>query len=148
MDVFERYLKGHDPHHVERFFRECFSSGFTQRPDLTMMGILSGLEMACWDILGKAFDRPVYALIGGLMNKRIRSYTYLYPLPHHNIKDFWLSPEMAAESAIEMVKLGFTALKFDPAGPYTIRSKKFNSRRARSCRKFCSLCENSSWQKL
>ena len=51
-DVFERYLKGHDPHHVERFFRECYSSGFTQRPDLSMMGVCSGLEMACWDIVG------------------------------------------------------------------------------------------------
>ena len=35
-DVFDRYLKDHDPHHVERFFRECYSSGFTQRTDLSM----------------------------------------------------------------------------------------------------------------
>ena len=120
-DVFNRHMYNENPENVELMFRRAYSSGFTQRPDLTVMGAFSGLEIACWDILGKAFDRPVYALIGGLMNKRIRSYTYLYPLPHHNIKDFWLSPEMAAESAVEMVKLGFTALKFDPAGPYTIR---------------------------
>ena len=36
-DVFERYLLNHDPHHIERFFRQAYSSGFTQRPDLTMM---------------------------------------------------------------------------------------------------------------
>ena len=120
-DVFNRHMLGENPENIELMFRRAYSSGFTQRPDLTVMGAFSGLEIACWDILGKALDRPVYALIGGLMNKRIRSYTYLYPLPHHDIKDFLLSPEMAAESAVEMVRLGFTALKFDPAGPYTMR---------------------------
>ena len=71
-DVFERYLKGHDPHHIERFFRECFSSGFTQRPDLTMMGVLSGLEMSCWDIIGKAANKPIYELIGGKVHDKLR----------------------------------------------------------------------------
>lgn len=63
-DVFERYLLNHDPHHIERFFRQAYSSGFTQRPDLTMMGVVSGLEMACWDIIGKAANKPVYELLG------------------------------------------------------------------------------------
>lgn len=35
--------------------------------------------------------------------------------------DFWTSPDLAAEAAADMVKLGFTAVKFDPAGPYTMR---------------------------
>ena len=61
------------------FWREAYSSGFTQRPDLTMMGVVSGLEMACWDIIGKAAGKPVYELLGGLVNERLRSYTYLYP---------------------------------------------------------------------
>jgi len=60
-------------------FRRAYSSGFTQRPDPTVMGAFSGLEIACWDILGKARNRPVHALLGGKMNDRIRSYTYLYP---------------------------------------------------------------------
>ena len=58
-DVFERHLLNRDPHHVERLFRQAYSSGFTQRPDLTMMGVVSGLEMACWDIIGKAAGKPV-----------------------------------------------------------------------------------------
>jgi len=119
-DVFERHMTGENPENIEKMFRRAYSSGFTQRPDLTVMGAFSGLEMACWDILGKAHDRPVYALLGGLMNERIRSYTYLYPLEHHD-ENFWISPEQQAESATEMVKLGFTAIKFDPAGPYTMR---------------------------
>jgi len=120
-DVFSRHMQGENPENIELMFRRVYSSGFTQRPDLTVMGAFSGLEIACWDILGKARDRPVYALLGGKMNDRIRAYTYLYPLPHHDLTAFWTSPEMAAESAFDCVARGFTAIKFDPAGPYTMR---------------------------
>jgi len=120
-DVFERHMAGENPENIEMMFRRAYSGGFTQRPDPTVIGAFSGLEIACWDILGKAHDRPVYALIGGLMNERMRSYTYLYPLPHHDFDAYWTSPDMHAESAAEMIKLGFTAVKFDPAGPYTVR---------------------------
>jgi L-alanine-DL-glutamate epimerase-like enolase superfamily enzyme len=120
-DVFERHMAGENPENTEMMFRRAYSSGFTQRPDLTVMGAFSGLEMACWDILGKAHERPVYALLGGLMNERIRSYSYLYPLAHHDLNTFWNDPQMTAESAAKMVEQGFTAVKFDPAGPYTVR---------------------------
>jgi len=120
-DVFERHMAGENPENTEMMFRRAYSSGFTQRPDLTVMGAFSGLEMACWDILGKAHERPVYALLGGLMNERIRSYSYLYPLAHHDLNTFWNDPQMLAESAAKMVEQGFTAVKFDPAGPNTVR---------------------------
>jgi len=120
-DVFARHMAGESPENIELMFRRAYSSGFTQRPDLTVMGAFSGLEIACWDILGKARDRPVWALLGGRMNDRIRAYTYLYPLPHHDLSLFWTSPEMAAESALDCVSRGYTAIKFDPAGPYTMR---------------------------
>ncbi|MEM9579498.1 MAG: mandelate racemase/muconate lactonizing enzyme family protein [Pseudomonadota bacterium] len=120
-DVFERHMQGENPENIELMFRRVYSSGFTQRPDLTVMGAFSGLEIACWDILGKDRDRPVHALLGGQMNTRIRAYTYLYPLPHHDMAGFWISPEMAAESASDAVARGYTAVKFDPAGPYTMR---------------------------
>ena len=120
-DVFARHMLGENPENIELMFRRVYSSGFTQRPDLTIMGAFSGLEIACWDIVGKANDRPVYAMLGGKMNDRVRSYTYLYPLDHHDPSAFWTSPDMQAESAKAMVDLGFTAVKFDPAGPYTLR---------------------------
>ncbi|AFO90188.1 mandelate racemase/muconate lactonizing enzyme family protein [Phaeobacter inhibens] len=120
-DVFERHMQGMNPENIEWMFRRAYSSGFTQRPDLSVMGAFSGLEIACWDILGKDRDRPVHALIGGRMNDRLRAYTYLYPLPHHDIDAFWNTPELAAESAIAAVEKGYTAVKFDPAGPYTMR---------------------------
>lgn len=120
-DVFVRHMMNENPENIEMMFRRAYSSGFTQRPDLSVIGAFSGLEIACWDILGKAHNRPVYALLGGKMNDQIRSYTYLYPMEHHDALEFWISPEMQAESALEMVRLGFTAIKFDPAGPYTAR---------------------------
>lgn len=120
-DVFDRYLKGHDPHHVERFYREAYSSGFTQRPDLSMMGVISGLEMACWDIIGKAANKPVYELIGGKVNDKLRSYTYLYPENRQGEYDYD-NVELAVECAIQNMEKGFTALKFDPAGPYSAYS--------------------------
>ncbi|MBT4240155.1 MAG: mandelate racemase/muconate lactonizing enzyme family protein [Oceanospirillaceae bacterium] len=120
-DVFDRYLKGHDPHHIERFFRECYSSGFTQRPDLTMMGACSGLEMACWDIIGKAAGKPVYELIGGKVHDKLRCYTYLYPTNSKGEHDYDC-PDLAVECALKNMEQGFTALKFDPAGPYSAYS--------------------------
>jgi L-alanine-DL-glutamate epimerase-like enolase superfamily enzyme len=121
-DVFERHMAGTDPARVELMFRRVYSSGFTQRPDPTVIGAFAGLEIACWDILGKARGVPVHALLGGQVQERIRAYTYLYPTrPHHTLPRFWVEPEQAAESAADMVAKGYTAVKFDPAGPYTIR---------------------------
>jgi galactonate dehydratase len=120
-DVFARHMAGENPENIELMFRRAYSAGFTQRPDPTVMGAFSGLEIACWDILGKARNRPVWALLGGRMNDRIRSYTYLYPEPGNATADFWVNPDAAAAAALRFVNMGFTAVKFDPAGPYTIR---------------------------
>lgn len=127
-DVFDRHMAGENPENVELMFRRAYSSGFTQRPDLTVMGAFSGLEIACWDILGKDRDRPVHALIGGRMNSRIRAYSYLYPSDQHPLPAFWSSPDMAAEAAVDLADKGYTAVKFDPAGPYTIRGGHMPSR--------------------
>lgn len=120
-DVFQRHMAGENPENIELMYRRAYSSGFTQRPDLTVMGAFSGLEIACWDILGKARERPVWAMLGGRMNDRLRLYTYLYPLPQHPLPAFWVDADMAAEAAVACVDQGYTAVKFDPAGPYTMR---------------------------
>lgn len=127
-DVFERHMAGENPENIELMFRRAYSSGFSQRPDPTVMGAFSGLEIACWDIIGKARGRPVHALLGGRVQDRVRAYSYLYPLAHHDVNAFWSSPEMAAESAEALVNEGYTAVKFDPAGPYTIRGGHMPSR--------------------
>ena len=117
-DMFDRYVRGTDPHDIEVMWRRIYSAGFTQHPDLTVMGVLSALEMACWDIVGKEANQPVYKLLGGQVHERLRSYTYIYPRPEDKT-DVYHDPDLAAERAGEYLAQGFTALKFDPAGPYS-----------------------------
>src|ERR1022692_4608433 len=117
-DVFARRFLGRDPFQIESIWRETYGSGFTLRPDASMMGVLSALEMACWDIIGKAVEQPIYNLLGGKLNERLRSYTYLYPGEGEG-DDFYADPERSAQRAAEYVKLGFTGLKFDPTGGYS-----------------------------
>lgn len=117
-DVFARYMEGQDPHDIEAMWRRVYSSGFTQHPDLTLMGVMSALEMACWDIVGKEAGQPVYKLLGGQVHESLRSYTYIYPRPG-DATDVYHDPDLAAERAQLYLDMGFTALKFDPAGPYS-----------------------------
>lgn len=119
LDLADRTLIGESPFDIERFWRTAYSAGFTQRPDLSLQGVMSGLEMACWDIIGKTLDQPIYNLLGGRAQERLRAYTYLYPDPNDET-DVYLDPDLAARRAVEEVERGFTALKFDPAGPYTV----------------------------
>ncbi|MGB0508011.1 MAG: mandelate racemase/muconate lactonizing enzyme family protein [Pikeienuella sp.] len=125
-DVFQRHFEGADPHRIEHLYRLTYGSGYSLRPDPTLMGIFSGLEIACWDIIGKAAGKPVCDLLGGRTREKVRSYTYLYPAdeadvyPDEDQVNVYNSPEMAAERALYYVDQGFTGIKFDPAGPYTV----------------------------
>ncbi|MDR2303841.1 MAG: mandelate racemase/muconate lactonizing enzyme family protein [Treponema sp.] len=70
---------------------------------------VSGIEAACWDITGKVCRKPLYQLLGGKAREKIRVYANgWYQGPR--------TPEGFAEKAKEMVKKGYTALKFDPFG--------------------------------
>ncbi len=117
-DVFARRFAGRDPFQIESIWRESYGSGFSLRPDLSLMGVVSGLEMACWDIVGKAVEQPAYNLLGGRVNDRLRSYTYLYPAAGES-DDFYHDADRSAERAADYVKQGFTALKFDPTGGFS-----------------------------
>lgn len=118
-DVCERHVIGADPFKIERLWRAVYGRGYSLRPDLSLVGVLSGIEMACWDIVGKALDKPVYELLGGRLREGLRSYTYLYPEPGEDERVYG-DPDLAAERAAACVAQGFTAVKFDPAGPYTV----------------------------
>lgn len=118
-DVFERYFYNANPSRIETLWRRVYGSGYTLRPDVSLMSVLSGLEMACWDIVGKSANRPIYELLGGKVHSKLRSYTYIYPRPGENTK-VYSDPDLAAERALEYLAMGFTALKFDPSGPYTV----------------------------
>ena len=136
-DVFGRYLLDQDPHDIEKLWRRVYSAGFTQHPDLTLMGVLSALEMACWDIVGKEAGQPVYRLLGGRVHERLRTYTYIYARPGDR-SDVYLDPDLAAERAVEYLNLGFTALKFDPAGPYSaFDGRQLGLVDLERCERFC-----------
>lgn len=127
VDTFERFMAGDDPHNIEAMFRRAYSAGFTQRPDVTMMGVFSGIEMAVWDVLGKALERPVHQLLGGRFHERLRTYTYLYPRQVHDPTlpadeaDVYHDAAEAATRAAEYVAQGWTAVKQDPTGPYSFQ---------------------------
>ena len=118
-DMAERLFIGFDPFKTEQLWRMAHGAGFTHRPDMSVMGVFSGLEMACWDIVGKVLDKPCYELLGGQVHERLRSYTYLYP-PQGAGDDFYDDAVRSAEQAAAYVKKGFTAVKFDPVGPYSV----------------------------
>lgn len=117
-DVCARHVIGSDPFKIERLWRNVYGSGYTLRPDLSLMGVLSGIEMACWDIVGKELDKPVYELLGGQVRERLRSYTYIYPAEGED-EGIYHDPDRSAQRAAEYVAQGFTAIKFDPAGAYS-----------------------------
>jgi len=125
-DICARHVIGHDPFKIERLWRNVYGAGYSLRPDVSVMGILSGVEMACWDIVGKETDKPVYELLGGKVHERLRSYTYIYPktgsvyVDDDDPRNVYANADLAAEYAAEYVAEGFTAIKFDPVGPYTV----------------------------
>jgi len=114
-DVCARYVVGTEPFKIERLWRIVYSSNYTQHPDLSLMGVLSAVEIALWDIVGKELDKPIYELLGGQVHEKLRSYTYLYAEEQDQV-DVYHDPILAAERAAEYVSQGFTAVKFDPAG--------------------------------
>jgi 2-dehydro-3-deoxyphosphogalactonate aldolase len=122
-DIFDRYIIGRDPFDTETIGRIVYSNNYGQHPDLSVGGVLSGLDMACWDIIGKAVNKPIYKLLGGKVHEKLRSYTYLYPVNSDtpegidSIVDIFGDAEIAPKRALDYLKEGFTAVKFDPVMP-------------------------------
>lgn len=140
-DIYQRYVEGMDPFHIEKLWRLVYGSGYTLRPDVTAMSVLSAIEIALWDIKGKATGKPVYELLGGKVHERLRSYTYIYPdtAKGQDSSIYW-NAEASAERAAHYVKMGFTGIKFDPAAPYSPFDPRQPSLESMDlCEKFCRL---------
>ncbi len=104
----KRFVIGEDPFDVEnhtlKLFREVYSDG-----GQIQGAALSGIEFACWDIIGKVTQQPVYKLIGGRCHERLRVYANgWYRGPRE--------PQSFHDKAKDVVARGYTALKFDPFG--------------------------------
>ncbi len=121
-EVYARNVEGMDPFRIESLWRNVYGRGYSMRPDLSLLGVLSGLELALWDIIGKALGKPIYELLGGRVHERLRTYTYIYPRADedaHAPSPVYSDPDAAAARAADYLGMGFTALKFDPAGGYS-----------------------------
>jgi galactonate dehydratase len=148
-DVFVRHVKGMDPFHIEALWRKVYGTGYTLRPDVSLMAVLSGIEIALWDINGKALGKPVYELLGGRVHERLRSYTYIYPDIAKGQDDaiYW-NAEQSAERALYYLGLGFTAIKFDPAAPYSPFDPRQPSLASLDlCDRFCKLLRDAVGRK-
>lgn len=118
-DFAKSYILGQNPFDIEKIFGKAFFVHCKSHSSLSCSGIISGFEIACWDIIGKVTGQPIYNLLGGKINEKIRTYTYLYE-PEDKIfcEDFWTLPERCAERAKDYVREGFSAIKLDPMAPY------------------------------
>ncbi len=95
------YLIGEDPERIEYLWQACFRRRFYRGGPATGAAI-SAIDMALWDIKGKAHDMPVYQLLGGLARTKVRVYGHVTGR----------SAEEIAEQARERVARGITAIRF------------------------------------
>lgn len=98
-DVCDRLVIGADPFKIERLWRVVYSSGYTQHPDLSLVAILSGIEMACWDIIGKEHGKPVYELPGGQVHERLRTAAFAEACVVHHSQLVRIPKEISFVSA-------------------------------------------------
>ena len=101
------YLVGKDPLHIEKhwqhMFRRCLFRGGSD-----VMAAIGAIDIALWDIKGKAYGKPVYELLGGPTRDKVRLYTHLGGS----------TPKDLAAEAKARVKEGFTAVRVYPFGDF------------------------------
>ena len=105
---------GEDPAHIERLWHKLFRSFTYMGSRGAAVECLSAIDIALWDIRGKALGKPIYELLGGPVRDEIALYT------HPDQRKFTSKEAVVAEIQA-IVKSGHTALKFDPfpqQGPY------------------------------
>ena len=115
----EAYLVGKDPMANELHWMRLNQDNIG-RGGRVFSTALSGIDLALWDLRGKALGVPVYKLLGGPIRDKIRVYANgWYTTPG--------APELNAEEAKRVVAMGYTAMKFDPYGHdsyYTITAEE------------------------
>lgn len=103
-----RYVLGADPFEIERLVGNMFRGDFGRAGEIVMTGIAL-VEIACWDIMGKALNQPVYRLLGGAVRESIPAYANGWYTVERTPEEF----HAAARAAVAK---GYHALKLDPFG--------------------------------
>ena len=99
---------GEDPTRIEALMDKLIKCLFLNESE-AFLNAISGINIACWDILGKSLGVPLYRLLGGKLRNGIRAYANGWYQTERK-------PECFAERASAAVELGYSALKFDPFG--------------------------------
>ena len=108
----EEFVVGQSPFDVEKLWQKIYGTRHDYRhPSLYATPAISAIEMALWDLIGKATNQPIYNLLGGKYHDKLRAYAYM---PAEGI---WENPEKAGEVAAKLVEEGNTACKIDPFMP-------------------------------
>jgi galactonate dehydratase len=102
------HVAGSDPFDTEDLVRRMKYGDFGRAGEIVMSGIAC-VEMACWDIVGKALGQPVWRLLGGKVRDRIKAYANGWYTVER-------TPEAFHEAATKVVERGYHALKLDPFG--------------------------------
>ncbi len=111
-DLCEQFVIGEDPFRVEWIWQRMYGARHDYRhPGMEATPALSAIEMALWDIIGKATNQPIYNLLGGQYHETLRAYAYM---PAEGI---WEQPERAGAVARRLVAEGNAACKIDPFMP-------------------------------
>ena len=106
------FVVGRDPFKIELIWQTMYASRHDFRhPSLHAGPVLSAIEMALWDIVGKAVDQPIYNLLGGQYHDKLRAYAYM---PEGGFREH---PEKAGEIAAQLLEAGNSACKLDPFHP-------------------------------
>ncbi len=107
VDDMAEYLVGKDPLQIEDHWQAMYRSSYSRSMPI-LVGALSGIEMAMWDLFGKTVGLPVWKLLGGSVRERVRVYTGVGGS----------SVAQCRENASKAFDAGFTAVKMGAAtGP-------------------------------
>jgi galactonate dehydratase len=104
----QRHFIGHDPFNIEALYRRMTLLDFGKPGEVVYTG-LALVELAFWDIIGKATKQPVYRLLGGQVKDRIPAYANGWYTVER-------SPEQFATAARRVIERGYRGMKFDPFG--------------------------------
>jgi galactonate dehydratase len=104
-----RHVVGHDPFRIEDLVKKMGRDDFSRAGEVLSSGIAI-FETACWDIVGKALDQPVYNLLGGPVREKVKAYANGWYRVERTPAEFHAA-------ARKVVERGYRALKLDPFGP-------------------------------
>ena len=103
------FILGDDPTRIEHIYQKLYRQPFF-RPGVIGQSAISGIEQACWDILGKSLGVPVYKLLGGAVREKVRMYTHLGGGEMTSVYESFDAGRVI-ELAREVVEAGYTAVK-------------------------------------